>query len=92
MSTESLDLDNVRRRLERALEFVSEAAPDGVRDPHKTRRAAYILAVNDAPALVAEIERLRAELEAATAERDDALGQLDDAQCRLADLEADGTA
>ncbi len=61
MSTEPLDLDTIRRRLERALEFVSGEAPDGVRDSHKTRRAAYILAVNDAPALIAEIERLRAE-------------------------------
>lgn len=56
-----LDLDAIRRRLERALDYVSEAIPDGSRDPRRTRRAAYILVTTDVPALLAEVAKLTRE-------------------------------
>jgi NTP pyrophosphatase (non-canonical NTP hydrolase) len=91
-----IDLAAIRRRLERALEFLSQTAPDGVRDVDKTRRAAYILAAADVPALLAEVERLAAERERVERERDGVreelarmAGDLDDARGTLALRDAD---
>jgi hypothetical protein len=51
----SADLDNIEARRIRALAFIADEVADGVRDPNKTRRAAYVLAVHNVPELIAAL-------------------------------------
>ena len=51
-------LENVRRRLARAIRYVSDAGnfDNGKPDPDKTARAVYTIIINDVPGLLQTVE------------------------------------
>lgn len=58
-----MNLDNIRRRQERAIEFVTgrtgfNTSPD---DPKRCLAATYIVVMNDVPALMLAVERLSSQ-------------------------------